>query len=129
MSDRGLLSDVADAVVSRQEVDWERCAAHAVPAERGPLRHLRTVADISRAAGRRTGASAGAAGRDGQGSRFVRRATGVLVVLALTQSVVGLTTGVALLPAATEGMLAALATPSAPFPSLARPRVSCPCPR
>jgi len=116
MSERGLLSDVADAVVSLQEVDWERCAARATPAERDALGHLRTFAGICLAAGQRT---AGAAGRDGQESRFVGRAIGVLVALALAQSAVGLTTGVALLPAATRGMLAALAEPAAPYPSLA----------
>ena len=38
--ERGLLSDVADAVVSQQEVDWERCAARATPTERGALGHF-----------------------------------------------------------------------------------------
>ena len=107
MSDRGLLSDVAGAVATHQEVDWERCATRALPAERRALDHLRTFAGICQAAGVRGRAPAGVAGREPQGSRFARRAVGALVAVALLQSVVGLATGVALLPAATEGMLAA----------------------
>lgn len=113
MSDLGLLSDVADAVASRQEVDWERCAERVRPAERRALDHLRTFARICRAAGPPADASVGRAGRDSQGSRLVRRAIGVLVAVALLQSVVGLATGLALLPPATEGMLAALVGPAA----------------
>ena len=107
MSDRGLLSDVAGAVAVHQEVDWERCATRALPAERRALDHLRMFAGICQAAGVRGRAPAGVAGREPQGSRFARRAVGALVAVALLQSVVGLATGVALLPAATEGMLAA----------------------
>ena len=112
MSDRGLLSDVADAVISRQDVDWERCAERARPAERRALDHLRTFARICGAAGQQSGAAAGPTVHDRRGSRHVRRAIGALVVLALVQSVVGLATGVALLPAATGGMLAALVGPT-----------------
>ena len=108
MSDRGLLSDVADAVALRQEVDWERCAGRARPAERRALDHLRTFAGICRAAGPRTAAPGAVSGRDRRGGRLARRAVGALVSVALLQSVAGLSTGVTLLPAATEGMLAAL---------------------
>ena len=114
MSDRGLLSDVADAVAAQQEVDWNRCAQRALPGERNALDHLRAFAGICRAAGQRAGSFAVPAGRDSQGSRLVRRAVGMLVGVALLQSVVGLATGVTLLPAATAGMLAALAGPLAP---------------
>ncbi len=108
MPDRRLLSDVADAVAARQEVDWERCAERALPAQRRPLDHLRTFAGICLAAG---GPAVGAGTKpaaDFRGSRFARRAVGLLVAVALLQSAVGLATGVVLLPAATEGMLASL---------------------
>ena len=108
MADRGLLFEVADAVALRQDVDWARCAQRAAPAERRALGHLRTVAGICRAAARDPAAPAGGADRGGPGQRLARRAIGVLVVVALLQSVVGLATGLALLPSATEGMLAAL---------------------
>ena len=114
MSDRGLLSDVADAVALQQEVDWERCAGRARPAQRRALDHLHTFAGICRAAGPQAGASGAGAARDLQGPRLARRVVGVLVSVALLQSVVGLATGVALLPAATEGMLAALDGAAAP---------------
>ena len=108
MADRGLLFEVADAVALRQDVDWERCAQRAAPAQRRALGHLRTVEGICRAADRGAAAPGGAADRGGPARRLARRALGVLVVVALLQSVVGLATGLALLPAATEGMLAAL---------------------
>ena len=108
MFHRSSVSDVAEAVALRQEVDWKRCAEHARPAERGALEHLRTVARICRASEVRVGTSETAARRDRPGHRFVRRAVGLLVGVALVQSIVGLATGVALLPAATDGMLAAL---------------------
>ena len=113
MADRRLLFDVADAVALQQEVDWERCAQRAAPAQRRALGHLRTVAGICRAAGWRAAAPVRAADRAGAGARFRARALGVLVVVALLQSVAGLATGLALLPAATDGMLAAL-TESSP---------------
>ena len=109
MSERGLLADVADAVAAHQEVDWERCAARARPAQRRALDQLRTFAGICRAAGVGGGASGGGAARDRQGSRLARRAVGALFAVALCQSVAGLVTGVTLLPAATEGMLASFA--------------------
>ena len=113
MPDRGLLSEVADAVAARQEVDWRRCAERAHPAQRGALAHLRTLEAIGRSgAGPADGAAVRPAGREGQGSRFARRAVGALVAVALLVSVVGLVGGAALLPPATEGMLAALAGPA-----------------
>ena len=51
MPDRGLLSDVADAVALQQEVDWARCAEQARPAQRHALDHLRTFAGICRGGG------------------------------------------------------------------------------
>ena len=113
MAGRGVLFEVADAVALEQDVDWERCAERAAPAQRRALGHLRTVAGISRAAGRRAAAPAEPAGRGGAGSRLQGRVLGALAVVALLQSVVGLATGVSLLPAATEGMLAAFARPEA----------------
>ncbi len=108
MSDHGLLLDVADAVALRQEVDWERCAERAAPAQRRALDHLRAFAAICRAAAPRAGASGETAGRDRQGARLARRLVGALVAVGLVQSIVGLATGAALLPAAADGMLAAL---------------------
>ena len=105
MAGRGVLFEVADAVALEQDVDWERCAERAAPAQRQALGHLRTVAGICRAAGRR--AAAPAAGRDGGGFRLGSLALGALAVVALLQSVVGLATGITLLPPATEGMLSA----------------------
>ena len=113
MAGRGVLFEVADAVALQQDVDWERCAERAAPAQRQALGHLRTVAGISRAAGAGATAPAGAPGRDGPGSRLQRRALGTLAVVALLQSVVGLATGLSLLPSATEGMLAAFTGPGA----------------
>ncbi len=107
MAGRDVLFEVADAVALCQDVDWERCAERAAPAQRQALGHLRTVAGICRAAGRRAAAPAAAAGRDGGGFRLVSRALGALAAVALLQSVVGLATGLTLLPPATEGMLAA----------------------
>ena len=105
MAGRGVLFEVADAVALEEDVDWERCEERAPPAQRQALGHLRTVAAISRAAGR--GAVATAAVRDGSGFRLERRALAALAVVALLQSAVGLATGLTLLPPATEGMLAA----------------------
>ena len=107
MAGRGVLFEVADAVALEQDVDWERCAQRASLAQRQALGHLRTVAGICRAAGRRAAAPAAAAGRDGGGFRLGSCALGALAVVALLQSVVGLVTGLTLLPPATEGMLAA----------------------
>ncbi len=116
MPGRGVLFEVADAVALKQDVDWERCAERAAPAQRRALGHLRTVAGISRAAGR--GGTAGTApaelaGRGGAGFRLQDRALAALAAVALLQSVAGLAVGVSLLPAATEGMLAALAPETA----------------
>ena len=108
MPDRGLLSAVADAVAVQEEVDWARCARRARPAERRALDQLRVFAGICRAGATRADTPARPAAAAGGGSRVVRRAIGVLAAAALVQSVVGMATGVALLPAATEGMLAAL---------------------
>ena len=113
MAGRGVLFEVADAVALQQDVDWERCAERAAPAQRQALGHLRTVSGISHAAGGSAAATAGAAGRDGPGFRLQRRALGVLAVVALLQSVVGLATGLSLLPSATESMLAAFTGPGA----------------
>ena len=107
---RGLLPEVADAVAAGQEVDWERYAARADASERGALAQLRTLEGICRTAGP-TEPSSRPAARDGQESRFARRAIGLLVAVALVESAVGLFAGAALLPAAAEGMLAALAGP------------------
>ena len=111
MADLSLLHDVADAVATRQEVDWARCAARAAPGERRALDHLRAVARIARAAGPHAGAG-DAAGRDRGESWFARRAVGLLVAVGALQSAVGLVTGVSLLPAAADGMLAALGGPT-----------------
>ena len=108
---RGVLFEVADAVALRQDVDWERCAERAAPAQRRTLGHLRAVAGICQAAAPRADAPVEAAGRDHRGLLRQRLALGALVVVGLLQSVVGLSTGLALLPAATEGMLVALTGP------------------
>ncbi|MCY4119679.1 MAG: hypothetical protein OXG72_02015, partial [Acidobacteria bacterium] len=108
---RGLLPEVADAVAAGQEVDWDGCTSRAHPAERGALAQLRTLEGICRTAGPPEPSSRPAAGRAGHESRFARRAIGVLVAVALVESAVGLFTGAALLPAAAQGMLAALAGP------------------
>ena len=113
MAGHGVLFEIADAVALEQDVDWERCAERAAPAQRRALGHLRTVAGISRAAGRRAAAPAEPAGHGGAGFRLQGRVLGALAAVALLQSVVGLATGVSLLPAATEGMLAAFARPEA----------------
>ena len=113
MAGRGVLFEVADAVALEQDVDWERCAERAAPAQRQALGHLRTVAGILRAAGAGVTAPAGAPGRDGPGFRLQHRALGLLAAVALLQSVVGLATGLSLLPSATEGMLAAFTAPAA----------------
>ncbi|MCY4121257.1 MAG: hypothetical protein OXG72_10100, partial [Acidobacteria bacterium] len=108
---RGLLPEVADAVAAGQDVDWERYAARADASERGALAQLRTLEGICRTAGPTEPSSGPVAARDGHESRFARRAIGVLVAVGLVESAVGLFTGAALLPAAAEGMLAALAGP------------------
>ena len=78
------------------------------PGERRALDHLRTFAGICRVTGPRAGSLREPARRDRQGGRVARRVLATLVAVALFQSVAGLATGVALLPAASEGMLAAL---------------------
>ena len=107
MAGRGLLLEVADAVAREQYVDWERCAERAAPAQRQAIGHLRAVAGISRAHGARAAAPAEAAGRDRSGFRLEGPVLSLLAVVALLQSVVGLATGLTLLPSATESMLAA----------------------
>ena len=107
MAGRGVLFEVADAVALEQDVDWERCAERAGPAQRRAIGHLRTVAGIARRAGRRAGAPDEPVGRGEAGFRLEGRVLGALAAIALLQSVVGLATGASLLPAATEGMLAA----------------------
>ena len=95
MPDRNLLTDVADAVASRQEVDWERCAEQAGAADRGALEHLRTFERISRATVPPSGASVSAR-RDGGESRLAGGLLGVLVAVALVESAVGLAGGASL---------------------------------
>ena len=102
---------MADAIAAGQEVDWGRCAERAHAAERGALAQLRTFEGICRGAIPATDRSVRPVS-DGQGSRFAQRAVGVLVTVGLLESAVGLITGAALLPAAAEGMLAALGDPT-----------------
>ena len=71
MAGRGVLFEVADAVALQQDVDWERCAERAAPAQRQALGHLRTVVGDPRTPRvRSAAATAGAAGRDGPGFRL-----------------------------------------------------------
>ena len=76
-----LVADVADALARNQEVQWERCARLASPANRSALDNLRALAGAFRdriAAG----AASPAAGDTLYSSVFVRRAAQAIIAIA-----------------------------------------------
>lgn len=79
---RRLLTDVADAVAARQEVDWDRCAARAVGGQRRLLANLRAIAGLfASRAGRRSVPVAPARGEP----YAAFRALGALLAVALLE--------------------------------------------
>ena len=79
-----LVADVADALARNQEVQWERCARLATPANRSALDNLRALAGAFRdriAAG----AASPAAGDALYSSVFVRRAAQAIIAIAAVE--------------------------------------------
>ena len=84
-----LVTDVADALTRNQEVEWERCARLAKPANRRALDNLRALAGAFRdriAAG----AASPAAGDALYSSVFVRRAAQAIIAIAAVEVVAAL---------------------------------------
>ena len=94
MARDGLLLDVADAVGSQQQVDWERARRAARVDQRGPLERLRALSGMFAAVGdRRTpGGHDTAVLKDPPGTMFGRFALGTVVVLAAVPVAVALAT-------------------------------------
>ena len=91
----GVIVDVADALTLNQDVDWDRCAREATPAERRTLDNLRLVAGVLAGAPPREHATPGAAA---PGSRlpagvFARRAVQALIAFAALEVAASLTLG------------------------------------
>ena len=92
MARDGLLLDVADAVASNQQVDWDRARHAARVDQRRPLDSLR---DLSRMFGAAGGLQDAASSRhhpagDSSGTSFLRFAIGALVAVAALQVVAAL---------------------------------------
>ena len=89
---RDVVADVADAVTLNQDVQWNRCARLAAPAERRLLDNLGVLAQVfasGRAAGDREAIST-ATSRVPQAGVFVRRVLRALVAVAAVEVVAAL---------------------------------------
>jgi len=86
-ADDRILLDVADAVASRQQVDWDRASSSARPDQRQSLDNLRALSRMSAAVGqsRDAGSPRPHPSGDPHGTKFLRFALGTLVVVAALQ--------------------------------------------
>ena len=94
MAGDGVLLDVADAVATRQQVDWDRARGAAPPDQRRSLDSLRDLSSMFAAAGESHDAAppdAAPAG-DPHGTRLLRFALGTLVAVATVQVAAALVT-------------------------------------
>ena len=84
---RDVVGDAVDAVTLNQEVQWERCARLATPAERGALDTLRSLARVLRdgPAGTRAAAALAEASPDSYGGAWVRGAVHAVVAIAAVE--------------------------------------------
>lgn len=83
----GLIADVADAVTLDHDVQWDRCAELATPADREKLDNLRLISRVLRSR-RRVGQTTGIPSATSSGpyaGAFVRRAIQVLIVIAILE--------------------------------------------
>ena len=86
MAGDGLLLDVADAVASSQQVDWDRARGAARVDQRRSLDSLRALSEMATSVGARTpGGTHTAVSNDPPGTTFGRFALGTIVVLAAVQ--------------------------------------------
>ena len=89
-SDNGqkdLISDLADALTLDREVQWDRCAKRALPADRDKLRNLKIISGVlrSRPAAGQTSGTAPATSLDPRVGPFVRWAVKALVAIAAVE--------------------------------------------
>ena len=88
----GLIADVADALTLDHDVQWDRCAELATPADRGTLENLRVIARVFKSR-RHTGETSAAlplSNPDPYPGAFVGRVLHTLMVIAAVEVVVGL---------------------------------------
>lgn len=85
MAEGRLLVDVADAISSDQEVDWNRARGASQPAQRRALDNLRALAAIF-GTHRRAGAASGAISPEQTGAGFAHVAVRALAVVSLLQA-------------------------------------------
>ena len=86
MAGDGLLLDVADAVASSQQVDWDRARGSARLDQRRSLDNLRDLSEMFTSVGARTpGVPDTAVSSDPPGTMFARFALGTVVALATLQ--------------------------------------------
>ena len=91
MSDGRLLVDVADAITSNQEVDWNRARGASRPGHGRALDNLRVLSEVF-ATHRRQGAVSASLSRERHGTAFARLALGSLVALSALQVAAALVT-------------------------------------
>ena len=94
MAGDGLLLDVADAVATRQQVDWDRARGAAPLDQRRSLDSLRDLSSMFAAAGESRDADSpgGTPAGDPHGTRLLRFALGTLVAVAALQVAAALVT-------------------------------------
>ena len=88
----GLIADVADAVTQDHDVQWDRCAELAAPADREKLDNLQLISRVFRSR-RRRGQTSGiqpVTSSDPYAGAFVRRVIHVLMVIATVEVAVTL---------------------------------------
>lgn len=87
-----LIADVADALTLGHDVQWDRCAQLATPADQEKLENLRVIARVfkSRLHAGQTPAALSAPGPDPHAGAFMGRVFRLLMVIAAVEVVVGL---------------------------------------
>ena len=91
MSDGRLLVDVADAITSSQEVDWNRARGASRPRQLRALENLRALSEIFETH-RSQGAVSSSLSRERPGTAFARLALGSIVALSALQAAAALVT-------------------------------------
>ena len=82
-----LVGDVAEALTLDRDVQWDRCAKRAAPADREKIRNLWILSRVfrSRLTAGQSARTAPATGRDPRAGRFVRRAVNALIAIAAVE--------------------------------------------